>query len=184
MRPSIYLVDNFDSFSWNLFQSLSALGGRVEVVRSDRASPRAALCCDRILLSPGPCGPAEAVAAVAIARAAKGKRPVLGVCLGHQVIAAAFGGRVGRAPRPCHGRTSAIRHDGSGAFRGIPSPFAGARYHSLAVNRMPAGFTRTAWTDDGVLMGMRCGNIEGWQFHPESYMTAEGMSLLENWLRG
>ncbi|MCE9583803.1 MAG: aminodeoxychorismate/anthranilate synthase component II [Planctomycetes bacterium] len=182
MRPSIYLVDNFDSFAWNLFQALSSLGARVEVVRSDRATARAALRHDRIVLSPGPCGPREAVAAVAIARAAAGKRPVLGVCLGHQVMAAALGGRVGRAPRPVHGRTSPVRHDGIGAFRGIPSPFAAARYHSLAVTRLPDGFARTAWTDDGVVMGMRRGDLEGWQFHPESYLTAEGLTLLENWL--
>jgi anthranilate synthase component 2 len=184
MRPSLYLVDNFDSFAWNLFQSLSALGARVDVVRSDRATPREALRRDRIVLSPGPCGPAEAVSAMAIARAAAGKRPVLGVCLGHQVLAAAFGGRVGRAPRPVHGRTSPVLHDATGPFRGIPSPFAAARYHSLAVRRLPRGFERTAWTDDGVVMGIRRGSLEGWQFHPESYLTAEGTELLRNWLRG
>ncbi len=183
MRPSLYLVDNFDSFAWNLFQALSSLGARVEVVRSDRATPREALRRDRIVLSPGPCGPAEAGAAVAIARAAAGKRPLLGVCLGHQVLAAALGGRVGRAPRPVHGRTSPVRHDGTGAFRGLPSPFPAARYHSLAVTRMPEGFVRTAWTAGGVLMGMRRGELEGWQFHPESYMTERGMALLRNWLR-
>ena len=182
MRPTVYLVDNFDSFSWNLFQALSALGARVDVVRSNLATPRAALRRDRIVLSPGPCGPREASASVAIARAAAGKRPLLGVCLGHQALAAAFGGRVGRAPRPVHGRTSPVRHDGSGAFRGIPSPFPAARYHSLAVTRMPRGFQRTAWTDDGVVMGIRQGGLEGWQFHPESYMTDSGAELLRNWL--
>lgn len=184
MRPSLYLVDNFDSFAWNLFQALSVLGARVEVVRSDRATPREALKRDRIVLSPGPCGPAEAGPAMAIARAAAGKRPVLGVCLGHQVLAAAFGGRVGRAPGPVHGRTSPVRHDGTGAFRGIPSPFPAARYHSLAVTRLPEGFARTAWTPGGVVMAMRRGELEGWQFHPESYMTGQGMALLRNWLRG
>ncbi len=183
MRPSLYLVDNFDSFAWNLFQALSALGARVEVVRSDRATPRAALRRDRVVLSPGPCGPAEAGTAMAVARAAAGRRPVLGVCLGHQVLAAAFGGRVGRAPKPVHGRTSPVRHDGSGAFRGLPSPFPAARYHSLAVTRMPEGFVRTAWTADGVVMGMRRGELEGWQFHPESYLTEHGTALLRAWLR-
>ncbi|MEK7466954.1 MAG: aminodeoxychorismate/anthranilate synthase component II [Planctomycetota bacterium] len=183
MNPTLYLVDNFDSFAWNLFQALSVLGARVEVVRSDRATPRAALRRDRIVLSPGPCGPREAGASVSIARAAAGKRPLLGVCLGHQAIAAAFGGRVGRAPRPVHGRTSPVRHDGTGPFRGIPSPFPAARYHSLAVTRMPRGFQRTAWSDDGVVMGIRREGLEGWQFHPESYMTDAGMHLLENWLR-
>ena len=184
MKQTLYLVDNFDSFSWNLFQALSALGARVEVVRSDRATPHAALRRDRIVLSPGPCGPREAAASVAIARAAAGNRPLLGVCLGHQALAAAFGGRVGRAPRPVHGRTSSVRHAGTGAFRGIPSPFPAARYHSLTVTRIPPGFERTAWTDDGVVMGIRREGLEGWQFHPESYMTEAGLQLLKNWLRG
>lgn len=183
MRPSVYLVDNFDSFAWNLFQALSALGARVDVVRSNRATARDALRRDRVVLSPGPCGPAEAGRAVTIARAAAGKRPVLGVCLGHQILGYAFGGRVGRAPRPVHGRTSPVTHDRTGAFRGLPSPFPAARYHSLAVTRIPPGFERTAWTDGGVLMGMRRGDLEGWQFHPESYLTACGTELLRNWLR-
>lgn len=183
MRPSVYLVDNFDSFAWNLFQALSALGARVDVVRSNRATVAEALRRDLVLLSPGPCGPAEAGRAVAIARAAAGKRPVLGVCLGHQVLGYAFGGRVARAPRPVHGRTSPVCHDGTGAFRGLPSPFPAARYHSLAVTRLPPGFERTAWIDGGVLMGMRRGDLEGWQFHPESYLTGCGTELLRNWLR-
>ncbi|MCC6738599.1 MAG: aminodeoxychorismate/anthranilate synthase component II [Planctomycetia bacterium] len=183
MRPSVYLVDNFDSFAWNLFQALSALGARVEVVRSNRATAGEALKRDRVLLSPGPCGPAEAGRAVALARAVSGKRPVLGVCLGHQILGHAFGGRVARAPRPVHGRTSPVIHTGAGAFRGMPSPFPAARYHSLAVTRIPPGFERTAWTPDGVLMGMRRGDLEGWQFHPESYLTECGIELLRNWLR-
>jgi len=184
MRPSVYLVDNFDSFAWNLFQALSALGAKVDVVRSDRASVREALRRDRVVLSPGPCGPREAKESVAVARGVAGKRPLLGVCLGHQVIAAAFGGEVARSPRPVHGRTSPVRHDGSGPFRGIPSPFDAARYHSLLVKRLPPGFARTAWTGDGVVMGIRRGDIEGWQFHPESYLTGEGPALLRHWLRG
>ncbi|MBI2923338.1 MAG: aminodeoxychorismate/anthranilate synthase component II [Planctomycetes bacterium] len=182
MRPRVYLVDNFDSFAWNLFQALAFLGARVDVVRNDRATPGAALRRDRIVISPGPCGPGEAGASLRIARAAAGRRPLLGVCLGHQTIAAAFGGRVGRAPQPVHGRTSPVFHDGTGPFRGIPSPFDAARYHSLAVTRMPPGFERTAWTADGVVMGLRRGDVEGWQFHPESFMTGAGLELLRHWL--
>ncbi len=184
MRASIYLVDNFDSFSHNLWQALTVLGADVTIVRNDRATAAAALRHDRVVLSPGPCGPRQAGASIPIARAARGRRPLLGVCLGHQALAAAFGGRVGRAPSPVHGRTSPVFHDRSGSFRGIPSPFPAARYHSLAVLRVPRGFGVTAWLAGGLVMGIRGGEAEGWQFHPESYMTEVGMALLRNWLRG
>jgi len=182
VAPRIYLIDNFDSFAWNLFQALSSLGAHVDVVRNNRATAAAAFRRDRLVVSPGPCGPRDAGASIRIVRAVAGRRPVLGVCLGHQVIAETFGGRVGLAPEPVHGRTSPVFHDGRGSFRGIPSPFDAARYHSLAVTRMPQGFERSAWSEDGVLMGMRRGDVEGWQFHPESFMTACGMNLLSNWL--
>jgi anthranilate synthase component 2/para-aminobenzoate synthetase component 2 len=183
-RPRLYLVDNFDSFSHNLWQALTLLGACVTVERNDRATPARALRHDAVVLSPGPRGPRSAGASMRVARAADGRRALLGVCLGHQCLAEAFGGAVGRAPAPVHGRTSHVRHDGSGPFRGLPSPFAAARYHSLAIVRMPRGFAETAWAEDGVVMGIRRGRTEGWQFHPESYMTVLGPELLRSWLRG
>jgi anthranilate synthase/aminodeoxychorismate synthase-like glutamine amidotransferase len=184
----VLLLDNRDSFVWNLAQALGALGADPEVVRSDAISLEDLLAAppDRLVISPGPCGPPEAGISVAAVRALAGRVPVLGVCLGHQCIAAAFGGRVVRAPRPRHGKTSPVRHDGRGLLRGVPDPLRAARYHSLAVEEagLPVALAVTARADDGVVMGLRHREwpVEGVQFHPESYLTPDGPSILRNFL--
>ena len=186
----VLLLDNRDSFVWNLAQGLGALGAEPEVVRSDAADLASLLRDppDRLVISPGPCGPAEAGLSVEVVRALGERVPVLGVCLGHQCIAAAFGGSVVRAPRPRHGKTSAVRHDGRGVLRGLPDPLTAARYHSLAVEEagLPACLEVTARADDGVVMGLRHRSwpVEGVQFHPESFLTPEGPSILRNFLEG
>jgi anthranilate synthase/aminodeoxychorismate synthase-like glutamine amidotransferase len=186
----VLLLDNRDSFVWNLAQALGALGAEPVVARSDAVDP-AALAADppdRIVISPGPRGPADAGNSVAVVRALAGRAPILGVCLGHQCIAEAFGGRVVRAPRPRHGRTSAVDHDGRGVLRGLPSPLRAARYHSLAVEEasLPAEVEVTARSEDGVVMGLRhrAWPVEGVQFHPESFLTPGGPALLRNFLEG
>jgi anthranilate synthase/aminodeoxychorismate synthase-like glutamine amidotransferase len=186
----VLVVDNYDSFVWNLAQALGALGAEPEVVRNDALDPArvAADPPDRVVISPGPRGPAEAGASVSLVRALAGRVPILGVCLGHQCIAEAFGGRVVRAPRPRHGKTSEVRHDGLGVLRGLPSPLRAARYHSLAVEEgsLPAALAVTARSEDGVVMGLRHREwaVEGVQFHPESFLTASGPALLRNFLEG
>jgi anthranilate synthase/aminodeoxychorismate synthase-like glutamine amidotransferase len=186
----VLIVDNYDSFVWNLAQALGALGAEPEVVRNDAFDPAAVAAAppDRVVISPGPCGPAEAGASVALLRALPARVPVLGVCLGHQCIAAAFGGRVVGAPRPRHGKTSEVTHDGLGILRGLPSPLRAARYHSLAVDEasLPPSLAVTARSDDGVVMGLRHGErpVEGVQFHPESFLTETGPALLRNFLEG
>ena len=184
----ILLLDNYDSFTYNLAQYLGELGCRVEVHRNDRISVEqiAQRKPERIVISPGPCTPQEAGICVELIQKLAGKIPILGVCLGHQAIGAAFGGKIIRAPKLFHGKTSQIRHDGSGVFRGLPNPFTATRYHSLIVERksLPAELQVTAETDDDIIMGMRHRQylLMGVQFHPESVLTESGKQLLKNFL--
>ena len=184
----ILLLDNYDSFTYNLAQYLGELGCQVEVHRNDRISVEqiAQSKPERIVISPGPCTPQEAGISVELVQKLAGKIPILGVCLGHQAIGAAFGGKIIRAPRLFHGKTSQIRHDGSGVFRGLPNPFTATRYHSLIVERksLPRELQVTAETDDDIIMGMqhRKYPLMGVQFHPESVLTESGKQLLKNFL--
>ena len=184
----ILLLDNYDSFTYNLAQYLGELGCQVEVHRNDRISVEqiAQRRPERIVISPGPCTPQEAGISVELIQKLAGKIPILGVCLGHQAIGAAFGGKIIRAPKLFHGKTSQIRHDGSGVFRGLPNPFTATRYHSLIVERksLPAELQVTAETDDDIIMGMqhRQYPLMGVQFHPESVLTESGKPLLKNFL--
>jgi anthranilate synthase component 2 len=186
----VLLIDNYDSFAFNLVQALGTLGAEVLVRRNDAVGVDEALALapDAVVLSPGPCTPKEAGVSVDLVRAAAQRRlPLLGVCLGHQAIGAAFGARIVRAPRPVHGKTSRIAHDGRGVFQGLPDPFTAMRYHSLVVEEpLPAELEATARADTGELMGLRhpALPIEGVQFHPESYRTREGPALLANFLEG
>jgi anthranilate synthase component 2 len=189
MSARVLVVDNYDSFTFNLVQYLGELGARVEVFRNDaidvagirRRKPRG------VLLSPGPCTPDQAGITLEVIRSLAGEVPLLGVCLGHQAIGQAFGGRVVRNARIVHGKASAVRHRGEGLFRGLPSPFAAGRYHSLVVERrtMPRALKVTAWTDEGEVMGIRhrALDVEGVQFHPESILIERGKELLGNWVR-
>lgn len=185
----ILVIDNYDSFTYNLVQYLGELGQRVRVVRNDRIDLPgiARLRPDRLVISPGPCTPAEAGISVAAIRAFAPRLPILGVCLGHQAIGAAFGGRVVRAGRLMHGKTSDIRHDGRGVFQGLPNPMTATRYHSLLVSAqgLPAGLVVTARTKAGEIMGLRHRRFptEGVQFHPESILTAPGKALLANFIK-
>jgi len=184
----ILLLDNYDSFTYNLAQYLGELGCQVEVHRNDRISVEqiAQRKPERIVISPGPCTPQEAGICVELIQKLAGKIPILGVCLGHQAIGAAFGGKIIRAPKLFHGKTSQIRHDGSGVFRGLPNPFTATRYHSLIVERksLPRELQVTAETDDHIIMGMqhRKYPLMGVQFHPESVLTESGKQLLKNFL--
>jgi anthranilate synthase/aminodeoxychorismate synthase-like glutamine amidotransferase len=184
----ILLLDNYDSFTYNLAQYLGELGCRVEVHRNDRISVEqiAQRKPERIVISPGPCTPQEAGICVELIQKLAGKIPILGVCLGHQAIGAAFGGKIIRAPKLFHGKTSQIRHDGRGVFRGLPNPFTATRYHSLIVERksLPRKLQVTAETDDDIIMGMqhRQYPLMGVQFHPESVLTESGKQLLKNFL--
>ena len=184
----ILLLDNYDSFTYNLAQYLGELGCQVEVHRNDRISVEqiAQRKPERIVISPGPCTPQEAGICVELVQKLAGKIPILGVCLGHQAIGAAFGGKIIRAPKLFHGKTSQIRHDGSGVFRGLPNPFTATRYHSLIVERktLPAELQINAETDDDIIMGMqhRQYPLMGVQFHPESVLTESGKQLLKNFL--
>ena len=184
----LLLIDNYDSFTYNLYQYLAELGAEPLVRRNDEISvaEAEALRPTHLVLSPGPCTPREAGVCVALIQALGSRIPILGVCLGHQCIGVAFGGVVVRAPEPVHGKVSQIRHRGAGVFRGLPSPFDATRYHSLIVERatMPAELEVTAETDDGLVMGLRHRDypIEGVQFHPESILTSEGKRLLANFL--
>jgi anthranilate synthase/aminodeoxychorismate synthase-like glutamine amidotransferase len=184
----ILLLDNYDSFTYNLAQYLGELGCQVEVHRNDRISVEqiAQRKPERIVISPGPCTPQEAGISVEMIQKLAGKIPILGVCLGHQAIGAAFGGKIIRAPKLFHGKTSQIRHDGSGVFRGLPNPFTATRYHSLIVERksLPAELQVNAETDDDIIMGMRHREypLMGVQFHPESVLTESGKQLLKNFL--
>ena len=184
----ILLLDNYDSFTYNLYQYLCELGAAVEVRRNDKVSVSEveALRPERIVISPGPCTPEEAGIAVALIRHFAGRTPILGVCLGHQAIGAAFGGRIVRAPTLMHGKLSAIAHDERGVFAGLPQGFMATRYHSLAVQRetLPLALEVTAETADGVIMGLRHRDyaVEGVQFHPEAILTEHGHELLRNFL--
>ncbi len=185
----VIVIDNYDSFTYNLVQYLWELGADVTVYRNDEKTAVQVIAerPDHIVISPGPCTPNEAgISLELIGAAAKAGVPLLGVCLGHQSIGQAFGGKVERAGRLMHGKTSQIRHDGKGVFAGVPSPFTATRYHSLVVNdRLPACLEATAWTTDASeLMGIRHKElpIEGVQFHPESFLTEHGHQLLRNFL--
>jgi anthranilate synthase/aminodeoxychorismate synthase-like glutamine amidotransferase len=184
----LLLIDNYDSFTYNLYQYLAELGAEVLVRRNDAISvdEAAALAPSHIVISPGPCTPREAGVSTALIRRLGPRVPTLGVCLGHQCIGEVFGGRVVRAPAPVHGKTAQIHHDGTGVLRGLASPFTATRYHSLIVERatLPAALSITAETADGLIMGLRHRTypIHGVQFHPESILTSAGKDLLRNFL--
>lgn len=182
----ILVLDNYDSFTFNLVQYLGELGADPTVVRSDQLDPDAAADPppEALLISPGPGRPEKAGYSSAYVERFAGKIPILGVCLGHQVIVAAFGGRVDLAPDVMHGKTSSVRHDGKGVFKGLSNPFVATRYHSLAAVELPDELEPCAWSEDGVVQGIRHRglDIHGVQFHPESVLTVEGMALLGNFL--
>lgn len=183
----ILLIDNYDSFTWNLYHFLSDLGAVVEVRRNDSLSVEDALALqpDAIVLSPGPCTPNEAgICLDVIAAAAEARLPVLGVCLGHQAIGQAFGARVVRAPAPVHGKVWEVTHGGTDIFAGLPSPFRATRYHSLVVEDLPEALVATARTSDGLTMGLAHRDLPIWgvQFHPESIASEHGHDLLRNFL--
>mgnify|MGYP001817817994 CR=1 FL=1 len=182
----VLVIDNYDSFTFNLVQYIGELGAEPVVVRNDALSPDAARAepFDRLLISPGPGRPEDAGYSIDFITAFGSEVPTLGVCLGHQAIAVAFGGSVRRAPEPRHGKTSQITHDGEGIFSGLPNPFVATRYHSLATVDLPEVLDVTAHSEDGVVQGIRHESlpIEGVQFHPESVMTPQGMTMLANFL--
>jgi anthranilate synthase/aminodeoxychorismate synthase-like glutamine amidotransferase len=184
----ILLVDNYDSFTYNLYQYLGELGSQTRVIRNDELSAEAALALgpSAVVISPGPGNPDQAGISLDLIRQAAGRVPLLGVCLGHQALGQAFGGRVVRAPKLMHGKVSSIHHDGRTVFAGLPDPFTATRYHSLVVDRasVPDSLEISAWTEDGLVMGLRHREhpLEGVQFHPESILTTEGKQLLRNFL--
>jgi anthranilate synthase component II len=183
------LIDNYDSFTYNLFHFLGELGAEVEVRRNDAIAASAAVEMhpQGIVMSPGPCDPDRAGICLELIAAAAGRVPLLGVCLGHQAIGQAFGGKVVRANAPMHGKLSAVHHDGRGVFAGLPSPFEATRYHSLVVERasLPEVLEVAAETEDGIVMGLRHTElpIHGVQFHPESIASEHGHALLQNFLK-
>lgn len=189
----VFVLDNYDSFTYNLVQYLGELGAEVQVRRNDQITVAGveAMNPDRILLSPGPCTPQEAGISIELVRHFAGKVPVLGVCLGHQAIGAAFGGEIVRAPKLMHGKTSEVEHDGKTIFRGLSSPMTATRYHSLIVQEksLPKDLEISAYTTENggsrVIMGLRHRRfpVEGVQFHPESVLTGQGKKLIENFLR-
>ncbi len=190
----LLMIDNYDSFTYNLVQYFGELGEQVRVVRNDEITLEgiAELNPDQLVLSPGPCSPAEAGICVEAIRAFTGRVAILGVCLGHQSIGAALGGKVVRAGQQMHGKTSSVTHDGQGLFDGLPNPFTVIRYHSLVIERatLPESLMITATSEDGEIMGVRhrelAGSttpLEGVQFHPESILTEHGHALLRNFLR-
>ena len=184
----ILLIDNYDSFTYNLFQYMSELGAQVHVARNDAITLAEieAMAPERIVISPGPCTPREAGISNDVVRHFGPTVPLLVVCLGHQCVGYAYGGTVGPAGEIMHGKTSLIHHDGKGLFKGLPDPFEAIRYHSLAVYRegLPDELEVTAWTDKGIIMGVRhrAHPVEGVQFHPESIMTGVGKDILRNFL--
>jgi len=187
-KPRLLMIDNYDSFTYNIVQYFGELGADVTVVRNDEIDLDgiAALAPDRLVISPGPCSPAEAGISVAAIQHFAGRLPILGVCLGHQSIGAAFGGKIVRAQQLMHGKTSVITTTQQGVFAGLPRQFTVNRYHSLAIERAscPSCLEITAWTDDGEIMGVRHKTlaIEGVQFHPESILTEHGHAMLKNFL--
>ena len=186
--PGLLLIDNYDSFTYNLVQYFGELGQEVKVFRNDAITLDgiAALVPAYLVISPGPCAPGKAGISLAAIRAFAGRIPLFGVCLGHQAIGEAFGGRVVHAGRPMHGKVSPVHHAGVGVFRGLPNPVVCTRYHSLAIEResLPDCLEVTAWTDDGEIMGVRHKTlaVEGVQFHPESILTERGQDMLKNFL--
>ena len=184
----LLMIDNYDSFTYNIVQYFGELGEEVRTVRNDEVTIEeiAAMRPDRICISPGPKAPRDAGVSVDVIKQFKGKLPILGVCLGHQAIGEAFGGKVIRAKQVMHGKTSSIAHIGEGVFTDLPSPFTVIRYHSLAIERssLPSCLEVTAWTDDGEIMGVRHKDydIEGVQFHPESILSEHGHALFKNFL--
>ena len=184
----LIMIDNYDSFTYNLVQYLGELGEDIRVFRNDKITlpEMEGLRPDRIVISPGPCTPNEAGISIEVLRHFMGKVPILGVCLGHQAIGAAFGGDVIRAPYLMHGKTSMIHHDGGTIFEGLPNPFVATRYHSLIIKRetIPDCLEISAWTEDGLIMGVRHREavVEGVQFHPESILTSSGKDLLRNFI--
>jgi anthranilate synthase/aminodeoxychorismate synthase-like glutamine amidotransferase len=184
----VFVLDNYDSFTYNLVQYMGELGAEMTVRRNDEVTPEEveSLHPDRILLSPGPCTPQEAGISIPLIQHFAGKVPILGVCLGHQAIGAAFGGNVVRAPKLMHGKTSEVIHDGRTLFSGIASPMTCTRYHSLIVaeDGLPRELEITARTEDGIIMGLRHRKypVEGVQFHPESVLTHDGKQLIQNFL--
>jgi anthranilate synthase/aminodeoxychorismate synthase-like glutamine amidotransferase len=184
----VFVLDNYDSFTYNLVQYMGELGAEMTVRRNDELTPEEveSLHPDRILLSPGPCTPHEAGISIPLIQHFAGKVPILGVCLGHQAIGAAFGGNVVRAPKLMHGKTSEVIHDGRTLFTGIASPMTCTRYHSLIVSEdgLPRELEITARTEDGIIMGLRHRKypVEGVQFHPESVLTHDGKQLIKNFL--
>ena len=184
----LLMIDNYDSFTYNLVQYFGELGADIQVYRNDKITIEEIerLNPERLVISPGPCTPKEAGVSVKVIRHFAGKLPLLGVCLGHQSLAYAFGGEIIRAERLMHGKTSMVHHDGQTIFNGLPNPFEATRYHSLIVNRetLPGDFEISAMTDEGEIMGLRHlpTGAEGIQFHPESILTKAGMDLLKNFL--
>jgi len=184
----LLMIDNYDSFTYNLVQYLGELGQDVVVYRNDEITLDgiAALAPGHVVISPGPCTPNEAGVSVPLIQRFAGEIPILGVCLGHQSIGQAFGGRIVHAPQVMHGKTSLIRHRAAGVFKGLKEPLTATRYHSLVIERtsLPAALEVTAWTDDGEIMGVRHRSlpVEGVQFHPESILTEQGHELLRNFL--
>ena len=184
----LLMIDNYDSFTYNLVQYFGELGCEVKVLRNDECTvdEAAALRPSHVVISPGPCTPSEAGISLALIARLAGKVPLLGVCLGHQSIGQAFGGKVVRARQVMHGKVSQVRHDGRGVFAGLPSPFTATRYHSLVVERasLPAALEITAESEDGEIMGLRHRSlpVEGVQFHPEAMLTEHGHAMLRNFL--
>lgn len=185
----LLMIDNYDSFTYNLVQHLGEIGEDIKVFRNDRVTIKdiEELNPERIVISPGPCTPKEAGVSVDVIKYFAGKIPILGVCLGHQAIGAAFGGDIIRAPRLMHGKTSMIHHDGKTIYEGLPNPFEATRYHSLTIKKetLPSCLEITAWTDQDEIMGVRHKEfiVEGVQFHPESILTKVGKTLLKNFLK-
>jgi len=185
----LLLIDNYDSFTYNLYQYFCELGQEVKVVRNNKITPDEVeqLHPERIVISPGPSTPLQAGVSNAVIKQFSGRVPLLGVCLGHQCIGYSFGGTVGRAGAIMHGKSSLIHHNNTGVFAGLPNPFTAIRYHSLMVDRagLPDCLEVTAWTDDGTIMGLRHRqySVEGIQFHPESFMTEGGKDILRNFLK-
>jgi anthranilate synthase component 2 len=184
----LLMIDNYDSFTYNLVQYFGELGEDVQTWRNDEITLEEVerLAPARVVISPGPCTPNEAGVSVPLLQRFAGKMPILGVCLGHQAIGAAFGGKVVLAQQVMHGKTSPVTHTGTGVFKGLPSPYTVTRYHSLAIERasLPDCLEITAWTDDGEIMGVRHRQfaVQGVQFHPESILTEHGHALLKNFL--